>query len=109
MSKKQELESTLERSIQAYEDMANSPYGIHESIAIAMENKIQRIKDEIDSLNNHVDEDKINIQLMVEELNNTIEVGECFEDRDELNFVLSDLYRIIDELKDYEIKNFGIH
>lgn len=53
-----------------------------------------------------MDVDKKNIQLMVEELNNKIDVGECFEDRDELNYAISDLYKIIDELIMYEGKYF---
>lgn len=50
MTKIDELELTLERSIQAYENMVNSPHGIHELVASAMENKIQRIQNEIDKL-----------------------------------------------------------
>lgn len=50
MSKLDELKLALERSIKAYEDMANSPYGIHELVAVAMENKIERIQNEINHL-----------------------------------------------------------
>lgn len=50
MDKLKELEEALERSIKAYEDMFNSPYGIHELVAEAMENKITRIENEIKML-----------------------------------------------------------
>lgn len=55
-----------------------------------------------------MDIDKLNIQSMSEDLYNTIEVGECFENRDELNYVISDLYKLIDELFKYDGKKFEI-
>ena len=50
---------------------------------------------------------KRNIQMHMEEIFNSVEVGECFEDKDELKQLRSELYTIIDELNDYELVNFN--
>lgn len=54
-----------------------------------------------------MDIQKRNIQMHMEEIFNSIEVGECFEDKDELKQLRSELYTIIDELNDYELVNFN--
>ena len=54
-----------------------------------------------------MDIQKRNIQMHKEEIFNSIEVGECFEDKDELKQLRSELYTIIDELNDYELVNFN--
>ena len=54
-----------------------------------------------------MDIQKRNIQMHIEEIFNSIEVGECFEDKDELKQLRSELYTIIDELNDYELVNFN--
>lgn len=45
---------------------------------------------------------KINIQMHMEEIFNTCEVGECFEDRDELIDFRKELCELIDEINEYE-------
>ena len=54
-----------------------------------------------------MDIQKRNIQMHMEEIFNSIEVGECFEDKDELKQLRIELYTIIDELNDYELVNFN--
>lgn len=54
-----------------------------------------------------MDIQKRNIQMHMEEIFNSVEVGECFEDKDELKQLRSELYTIIDELNDYELVNFN--
>lgn len=55
-----------------------------------------------------MDYKKINIQMHMEELFNTCEVGECFEDRDELVEFRKEVHKLIDEINEYERDNFFI-
>lgn len=55
-----------------------------------------------------MDYEKINIQLHIEEIYNTCEVGECFEDRNELVELRKELHKLIDEVNKYERDNFEI-
>lgn len=56
-----------------------------------------------------MDTEKINMQMMMEEIDNTCEVGECFEDRDKLKALRTELYKFIELLDVYERNNFEIH
>lgn len=51
---------------------------------------------------------KRNIQLMIEEIYNSCEVGELFEDRDKLKELRNNLYKVVEELDEYERDNFNI-
>lgn len=55
-----------------------------------------------------MDYEKINMQMMMEEIYNTCEVGECFEDRDEMKELRTELYKFIELLDKYERNNFEI-
>lgn len=55
-----------------------------------------------------MDYEKRNIQLMIEEIYNSCEVGDLFEDRDELKEFRNDLDKVIGELNKYERNNFNI-
>lgn len=53
-------------------------------------------------------EEKINIQLIMENLYNVCEFGEIFEDRDELILFKYNLDKFIGQLDKYERNNFNI-
>lgn len=55
-----------------------------------------------------MDYEKGNMQLMMEDIYNTCEVGECFEDRDEMKELRTELYKFIELLDKYERNNFEI-
>lgn len=57
---------------------------------------------------NNMDIAKRNIQLMIEEIYNSCEVGELFEDRDKLKELRNNLYKVVEELDEYERDNFNI-
>lgn len=53
-----------------------------------------------------MDLEKINMQMMMEDIFNSCKIGEVFEDRDELKEFRSELYRFINLLDEYERDNF---
>lgn len=50
--------------------------------------------------------EKINMQMLMEEIYNTCEVGDCFEDRVELDQLRYDVIHFVDLLNKYEKNKF---
>ena len=55
-----------------------------------------------------MDTEKLNIQMMMENIFNSCQVGEVFEDRDELKEFRNQLYDFISLIDKYEYDNFDV-